>query len=302
MDNGSWGTYGNDGNFSNSGAYRYNCGNCHPMTQNKHADSVLDIELYNVTATGFKIWNPSTAWSSYTGSNRICGNVYCHSNGNLGSVQYRPTPAWGTSFGVNKCGQCHDNPPQYAGQAHYVGSGFMGKEGGHLIGIHWDNIYNGSGGRAWTTNGGSGSHGAQAASTTITCYICHSGIVSSATVDTYALNGTGSSLRCGGCHTGTTTTPLQNGLITDKSLHVNAQKDVVIANGFAVKSRAQLRNTQPGWSRSGTYKTAGSYDWATIFSSNWNTSTKTCVTACHLSQPVSWTTTGVSCSTCHNGL
>ncbi len=300
--------YGNDQNNSTTAAYGFNCGNCHPLSLSMHGNGTIEIELYNVSSTGFKANNPSTASRTGTGANTQCSDVYCHSNGADGANRvYRQTPTWGSTFGANKCGQCHDNPPQYAGQSHYVASNFMGKEGGHLVGIHFDNIYNGVAGSGLLTagTGNNNSHGNSTYSTTISCYICHNGVVSSTTIDTYALyNVASSAMKCSNCHTSGSTTPLQNGVIADRSLHVNATKNVAFVNAFTVKSKAQLRDgSMPAvWTRVGTYKTAGSYDTAIINSSDWNSGTKTCTTACHNNQPVTWGDTTVTCYSCHTSL
>jgi len=304
--NASTSQYGNDGRSSTSGAYGFNCGNCHPLDIAYHGNGTVEIELYNASATGFKANNPSTATKSGTGNSTVCDNVYCHSNGADGANRaYKTTPQWGSTFGANKCGGCHDNPPQYAGQSHYNATGFMGKEGGHLVGVHFDNIYTGTTGLATAGTGNTNSHGNSAYSTTISCYICHSTVVSSSTVDTYALNNVSSSaMKCSNCHTGSSPTPLQNGAIADKSLHINAQKEVAIVNAFTMKSKAQLRDdSRPSmWTRNGGYKTPGAYDSATINSADWNPGTKTCTTACHNNQPVQWGATNVTCNSCHTDL
>ncbi|MDO9287535.1 MAG: CxxxxCH/CxxCH domain-containing protein [Thermodesulfovibrionales bacterium] len=312
---GTGAAYGNDSNSSIAAAYRFNCGNCHPLNSTSHANGTTDIELYNASAAGFKANNPSGA-SVKSGSalTTICQSVYCHSNGASGGDRaYKDTPQWGGAFGANKCGSCHDNPPQYAGQSHYVASNFMGKEGGHLVGIHSDNISNGVAGSGLLTagTGDNNSHGSSTYSTTLSCYICHNGEVSATTIDTYALNNLGSSsMKCStaSCHTGGSATPSQNGVIADKSLHINAAKNVTIANAFTVKSKAQLREaSKPAtWTRVGTYKAAATYDTAIINFVDWDSGAKTCVTACHNAGSVSvtatWGDTTVTCYSCHTSL
>ncbi len=239
--------------------------------------------------------------AAYDPATKTCTGVYCHSNGaSSANLAYKTTPAWDGAFGDNKCGSCHDNPPQYEGQSHYTATGFMGKEGGHLVGIHFDNIYDGSGGLLAAGPTDPSSHGAAATSTTITCYLCHNGEVSSTTIDTYALANLGSSsMKCSSCHSSP-----QAGMIADKSLHVNGLKNVALANAFTVKSKAQLEgNLLPeGWTRTGTYKTAGSFDSAMMNSADWNPATKTCTTACHNGQPVTWGATDLTCAACHTSL
>ena len=240
--------------------------------------------------------------ASYDPNTKTCTGVYCHSNGaDAANRSFKTTPAWnGGLFGANKCGSCHDNPPQYFGQSHYTAAGFMGKEGGHLIGIHFDNIYDGSGGLLAAGPTDPSSHGDPATSTTMTCYLCHNGEVSSTAIDTYALaNLSSSAMKCSTCHSAP-----QSGLITDKSLHVNGIKNVTLANAFTVKSKAQLAGSSipAGWTRTGTYKTAGSYDSATMNSEDWNSDTKTCTTACHNGQTVTWGAANIACVSCHTDL
>lgn len=298
--------YGNDANSSTAAAYGFNCGNCHPLSTSNHGNGTVDIELYNASATGFKANNPATASRTGTGTNTQCSDVYCHSNGADGANRaYKTTPTWGSTFGANKCGQCHDNPPQYTGQSHYNSAGFMGKEGGHLVGVHFDNIYTGGTGLASAGTGNTNSHGNSLYSTTISCYICHSTVVSSATIDTYALDNVASSaMKCSNCHSGASPTPLQNGVIADKTLHVNATKNVALVNAFTMKSKAQLRDGSiPAvWTRNVGYKAAAAYDSSTINSTGWDSGTKTCTTTCHNNQPVTWGATNVTCNSCHTDL
>jgi len=376
-----WYTYGDTANNSTTTEHKFSCGNCHPISSSMHGNGALDMELYNAAAAGLKANNPATAWTTFSGNNRRCGNIYCHSNGaDPMNMAYAVTPAWGTVMGENKCGQCHDNPPQFSpvtvsgratsgssnglgdassgwgtlnwagatiritdgtgagstnlivsnsatwltlnaawttmpdstsdykifmGQSHYVAGSLMGGEGGHLVGIHADNIYNNRSGLAQPGKWGTNSHGNSAYSTTITCYICHSGEVSWTTIDTYSLSNRGSSgFKCTNtnCHSAGSETPLRNGVITNKSLHVNGARDVSIANGLIIKSKAQIRSGSVPvmWNRVGIYKEYGSYDYTTIMSSNWNPATKTCTTACHNNNSTTWGESDVSCITCHN--
>jgi len=312
---------------STTGDYIFDCGNCHPTDSSKHHDGKLQVVLANpgpghdlksnnsttagyYDASGNLVTEMAYTWGVSVPLNGSCRGVYCHSNGaldpnnNNANLVYKNTPTWSVGlFASNdKCGQCHDNPPQYAGQAHYTQSNFMGKEGGHLVGIHFDNIWDGSGALATTGVTGTSSHGNSGTSTTISCYICHYGIVSPSTIDTYAMNGTSSKFKCSTCHTGSTT-PLQSGSIIDKSLHVNGVKNVTLAN-MTVRSKAQLEDSSipPVWTRNGTYKTLGSFDTATMSSADWNSGSKTCTTACHNNLSVTWNATGINCVSCHTAL
>jgi hypothetical protein len=204
---------------------------------------------------------------------------------------------------------CHDNPPQYAGQSHYVADSSLGSNGrpfawesGHMIGIHFKNTSKGNkqSGFLGYSSSGDMAHGNPALSTTITCNLCHSGIVSSTQIDTYAMSGTTSKFRCGSCHGSSTRTPLQPGSIIDTSLHINGAKNVAFAP-VAVKTKAQLSNVANalGWIRQGDYKAVGSYDSFDLSVSAWDPQTKTCLTACHVNQPgITWGA-GLQCSSCH---
>ncbi len=89
-------TYGDTTINSTADAYRFGCGNCHPLNPSKHMNGTVDVELYDPTAPvgSIKAKNPVTASytpgasiSTYTinvsgsvsYSNGICDNVYCHS-------------------------------------------------------------------------------------------------------------------------------------------------------------------------------------------------------------------------------
>jgi hypothetical protein len=204
---------------------------------------------------------------------------------------------------------CHDNPPQYAGQSHYVAASTLGnngtppyKDSGHMVGIHFKNTSKGNNQNGFLgySNSGNMAHGNTALATTISCYICHSGIVSSATVDTYAMNGTGTKFRCGSCHTGSTRTKLQNGLIVNTALHMNGVKNVVFSP-TSIKTKAQLATAGNalGWTRSGAYKDPASFDSADLSVSTWDAGTKTCLTACHVNQPNIVWGASLQCVSCH---
>jgi hypothetical protein len=177
-------------------------------------------------------------------------------------------------------------------------------ETGHMVGIHFNNTYVGNNqtGYLGYSSSGNKSHGNPNVSTTIGCYICHSGIVSSTQLDTYTLQAQATStFRCATCHTGTTRTKLQTGLIVGAKWHVNGQKDVLFPN-ISFKTKAQLANQANAldWSRPNGYKVnQDSYDTCNLGTSTWNAGTKTCMTACHVSQPgIVWGQT-LHCSSCH---
>lgn len=90
--------YGDTSVASTAEVYQFGCGNCHPLDKTKHADGILQVELYNATAPAgsLKAKNPSSA--AYTPGTNIttypskvgggltfsysdgtCSNIYCHS-------------------------------------------------------------------------------------------------------------------------------------------------------------------------------------------------------------------------------
>ncbi len=90
--------YGDITVSSTADAYRFGCGNCHPLDRTKHNDGTVDVELYNVSAPAgsLKALNPSNALYTPGGTrtdyasklsggrglywtNGTCNNVYCHS-------------------------------------------------------------------------------------------------------------------------------------------------------------------------------------------------------------------------------
>jgi hypothetical protein len=204
---------------------------------------------------------------------------------------------------------CHDNPPQYGGQSHYVAASTMGNNGtppyrdsGHMINIHFKSTAKGNNQRGFLgfSSAGDKAHGNSNLATTISCYTCHSGVVSSTKIDTYAMNGSSSNFRCGRCHTASTPTPLQAGEIVDTSKHVNGVKNVAFAP-VTFRTKAQITNVNNvlGWTRNGGYKAAGSYDSFDLGTSTWDAQSKTCLTLCHVNQPnITWGAQ-LQCNSCH---
>jgi predicted CxxxxCH...CXXCH cytochrome family protein len=114
--------YGDTGITSTNDAYRFGCGNCHPLDMTKHNNGTVEVELYNplAPAGSLKAKNPSNAAyssglttttyaskkpfvignRSLSYSNGTCSNVYCHSGPAItsgpvseptGTDQYAPT-------------------------------------------------------------------------------------------------------------------------------------------------------------------------------------------------------------------
>jgi predicted CxxxxCH...CXXCH cytochrome family protein len=322
--------YGYTAIKSSGGVYRIGCANCHPTIEaGNHKNGKVDLSinkdksgagyvnrLNNATADGLN--NAGSGIVGTSKSSITCSMVYCHSSGKSTVQQdniFKTTPNWYSAAGsvANRCGMCHDNPPQYAGQSHYVAQSSMGNNGtgtprdsGHMIGIHFKNTYKGPGQQGFLgySSEGNMAHGNNGIATTMACYICHSGVVSSSKIDTFAMYSTGSKFECRKCHTASTRTPLQTGEIAETALHVNGRKDVVFpANTMTFKTKAQLSNVANSggyWTRVGGYKeTSDSYDSTDLSTSAWNPDTKNCATACHVNQPnINWGT-NLKCSSCH---
>ena len=91
-------TYGDTAVTSTDDAYKFGCGNCHPLDNAKHRDGIVQVELYNAAspAGSLKAKNPSDAaytpgaqvttyanklagQPDFSYSNGTCNNVYCHS-------------------------------------------------------------------------------------------------------------------------------------------------------------------------------------------------------------------------------
>jgi len=319
--------YNYTGNRSVGSTYAYGCAICHPMNASLgvyHQNGIYgDLELAsdvagvgNLRKLNKAITGSIKGYTKTDSTHLYCDNVYCHSDGrNTTTPTYKQSPNWfGGAYTGNKCGMCHDNPPQYATgggsyNSHYVASSYLGnngrtpyKESGHMVGIHFKMNAKGGvkNGFLGFSSSGSMAHGNAAVATTVSCVTCHSGIVSPTQIDTYAMNGTSSLYRCGNCHTASTRTPLQVGQIVDTSRHLNGVKDVAFPV-VTFKTKAQLTSQANalGWQRSGTYKEDNSYDSFALGTSSWDAQTRTCLTACHVNQPnITWGAQ-LQCFSCH---
>jgi predicted CxxxxCH...CXXCH cytochrome family protein len=307
--------YGDDANDSIQSDYRFGCGNCHPLASALHRNGIVDLELYNPSAAGFKKNNPAGASRTGTGNATVCINIYCHSSGqDAGARTYAATSAWGGTFTGNRCAGCHGDPPAYASggagsagaNSHYSQTWDNGQlvEGGHLVGLHFDNIRKDPADSIqplFPRGGGFGSgagHGDPSTSTTISCPTCHA-----ATVNVPSMQSApGTVFDCAACHGWQA-----SAVIADKSRHVNGIRDVTFMSGD-FRSRAQIKLAnftsviQPlGWTRNNGFKTTDSFD-SVSFSGSYNPANKSCLTSCHLSQPVTWGDTNFNCSGCHADL
>jgi predicted CxxxxCH...CXXCH cytochrome family protein len=317
--------YNYTGNRSAGTAHGFGCATCHPMVAGTYHQNGTygDIDLSS-NATGIgqlrklntQITAAGTGYTKASSSDFRCNLVYCHSDGrNTTSPVYRQSPNWyGGPFTGNRCGMCHDNPPQYATgggayNSHYVAASTLGnngrtpvKESGHMVGIHFKFTAKGGvkNGFLGFSSSGSMAHGNSDLATTVSCVTCHSGIVSPTKIDTYAMNGTSSLYRCGNCHTASTRTPLQSGQIVDTARHVNGIKDVAFpVTTFKTKAQLTSQANALGWQRSGNYKDDNSYDSFALGTSSWDPQTRTCLTACHVNQPnITWGAQ-LQCFSCH---
>jgi predicted CxxxxCH...CXXCH cytochrome family protein len=71
--------YGDTDNASTDEAYRFGCGNCHPIDGARHMDGPVEVELYDpqAPAGSLKAKNPSSA--VYDRNSHTCSQIYCHS-------------------------------------------------------------------------------------------------------------------------------------------------------------------------------------------------------------------------------
>ena len=206
---------------SSNGKYRIGCANCHPTDTGHHRDGHIDVTI-NKNKSGRSSLaglNSATAdfinvaGSGISGTTKVsvtCSMVYCHSSGRSTAEaqnDFKTTPNWYSAAGstANRCGMCHENPPQYAGQSHYVSPSSMGnngtapyKDSGHMVGIHFKNTYKGTSRNGFLGYSLSRRHGPRQCRPSrrpSRCDICHSGIVDPTKVDTYAMYGTGKKFR-----------------------------------------------------------------------------------------------------------
>ena len=279
--------------------YAFGCANCHPTDPALHANGVVDVILTPSTAGGtLKAKNSATAAVTVVtaGSNVTCFGVYCHSNGQA-TPTFATAPNWyGGAISGDKCAACHGNSPT------------SGAHMAHAVGLHADDIFNGTFGKysAAGAVGKSAGHGDPAQSTTLSCNICHNSTISVAYNDKNAA--------CVGCHNGSKAALKGSAVITNRAMHVNGKADLTFYSTAAVKSKAQLRAdsfsnyTAAGgyWTRSSYKAGAASVDTAKSVLNNSMYSAGNCSNiACHNGRPVNWTTDvgkGADCVICHSKL
>ncbi|QWV92802.1 CxxxxCH/CxxCH domain-containing protein [Geomonas oryzisoli] len=287
---------------------KYGCGFCHPMDSGTHKNGTVELDLdpsHSLAGTVKTKNKAGGPWVvSYTmGSNVVCSNVYCHSNGFVSETTnqytFQTTPNWYATDpwgSVDRCAQCHGNSPNSGGKE---GSAAHGR---HVIGNHYADIFDGYSARIPVAGGvGSGAaHGDPNTSTTFSCNLCHNATV------TVSYNDKGNA--CSSCHG--SSAPLKGNLqvLATNQTHINGDVDVVFMSPFNIKSKAQLRpgvdavqSIYTSWTRVNGYKTAASYDQARTTPSYVG---GTCSTvACHNGTQMEWRTKGpLACAACHVGL
>ncbi len=284
--------YGSTLVSSTTGTYDFGCGNCHPIAVGNHMNGTVELSLNPADGGTLKFKNVSPTITG-SGITTRCSGVYCHSDGQA-TPSFVQTPQWGSSFADanNTCGQCHGNSP--ASGAHTL----------HAVGIHFEDVYNGTAGKTAATGGtGSGAaHGDPAVSTTISCNICHAATL------TKSRNKFGTA--CSGCHNADAASTAIVSADLTKTVHVNGTRNVSFA-AIQIKSRPQLRDDITSvaslstyWQRTNNYKAgATSYDQsrATLAATAGYAGGSCSTVACHNGFTVNWTDT-VTCDGCHNNV
>ena len=285
--------------------YGFGCATCHPLVESTyHIDGSVEVQLDPATAGAGALPQKNAAGATIN-ADKSCDLVYCHSDGKntmvAGPTGNGHAPVWTTTFaalGGDRCAKCHGNSPQTA--AHNA----------HQVGIHYNNVFNGTSGKLAAAATGSSSHGVAGQSTTITCSTCHYKTMTVSANDQNAL--------CNTCHTKGVNGALVKGnaQIANFSFHVNGKKEIAFpTTPLKVISKAQLRTTSFSnysgmWTRNGgIYKnSANAFDTAktALSDSMYNAGTATCANiSCHnlrAGQTVVWTDTTVSCNSCHSSL
>jgi predicted CxxxxCH...CXXCH cytochrome family protein len=301
---------------------QFGCGFCHPMNSATHKNGIVELDfnpnnaLRGSVKTKNKVNGP---WvTTYVQDQSVvCNNVYCHSNGFVSETtkaySFVQTPDWyysdlhgGTSpwANVDSCSQCHGNSPNTGGKE---GSSAHAR---HVVGNHYKDVFGGYSAILKPAGApGTGSvHGDPATATTFNCNICHYNTVRTAYNDKGSV--------CSSCHTTSgkgimavySTGTANNEINGPGTSHVNGRIDVVFMEPFAIKSKAQLRDSlssvqsvYSSWTRIKGYKTYSSYDLAKNKPNYVGGACST--TACHNGTLMEWRTKGpLHCSACHNGL
>ena len=306
----------------------FGCASCHPMDKNaNHINGTVDIDMNRVNVAGvgtLRFLNHSSAGYDKNGTKK-CSNIYCHSNASRmeseSNAKANTSLAWTDTYAnhpeLDRCAQCHGNQPT------------TGAHAAHSVGVHTfndgvmidGNIYNGVSGKLPIINKPNTAHGNPNNSTTIGCYICHFGTITTAAND--------KNTKCVVCHyTGNPRGAALKGNASIANLknHVNGMRDVQF-NPIQVMSKAQVRpkgaskTSNSGfdfysavWTRT-SYKSMStlSYDKAKLAldtASMWHPGAamaSSCTNiACHNGRPVNWNLANFNdpnkCMDCHNAL
>lgn len=286
--------YGNTSVSTTGGVYNFGCGNCHPVAASHHANGTVEVSLNPAdNATAIKGLNSSSANRTGSGNTSVCNLTYCHSDGSKtgNAIVAGASPQWGGSFAGDKCAGCHGNSPSTGSHQNHV-----------MAGIHYTNIFTGTTGLAANGNTATGAHGNAATATTLSCNVCHYGTVTTAAND----KNTNATANCSTCHSGGTAKG-DAAIAAGSNLHLNGVINVQLKT--TILSKAQLRSDNntatgapSGWTRNSGYKASGAYDNATTTAGDWASGSKTCTTACHLSQQSPVWGTAATCTSCHASL
>ncbi len=285
-------SYGDTVDHSTATDYDFGCALCHPANASNHQNGVLDLIL-DPTDAPSSIKGQNGATAAYSGG--TCSAVYCHGDG----VTPGNSPDFLTGTFTNPngdyCQNCHGNQP------------LTGSHPKHVIGIHSDDIYDGTNAKLNEAGASGAGHGDVTTALTITCAVCHNSTVSQ------WFNGNNTA--CVSCH-GTAGVATDKTVIVqadlDKSFHVNGTRDVTFAPVNPLRSKAQVRDFTPGepelnnnWTRTNGYKagtTSHDQGVALNTATMWTGATKNCTVTCHNGNTATWGTAGASCDLCHTQL
>lgn len=294
--------YGDTGNRSSADEYRFGCGSCHPTDLASHMNGFVEVTLVPTSDSSLRSKNSPSAVAagignsgSYitgtAGSSVVCSAAYCHSNGQSGAaLVYVSSPDWynAAAYTGDRCAMCHGNSPD------------SGAHAAHNVGIHYGQIFDGSGSLLPQADsaGQPAGHGDPAQSTTINCDLCHSATVTS--------NANDGNLACVSCHG--SSAPAKGTPSLNKVSHLNGSADIAF-KGIQVVSKAQVRPASFGkystlWSRTSYKLGAGSFDTSKLKLSQggWDGSGKNCSNiACHNGGTPNWQGK-LSCVDCHTNL
>jgi len=280
-------------NSLSSDTYAFNCGNCHPEDPSRHNNGSLDMELSPENAKGLKALNRKEA--TYNKESKTCSGVYCHSSGGKKEfVEYRVTPAWGTSLDEFRCQACHGSPPSYKNRPGKENSHFNDQTpAAHLLGIHWD-----------AAHGHTKESFANRQSSNMGCSTCHFRTVREDR-DTTFVDSVSGLFTCSRCHDDKKVMGKNRiGVIANKTLHVNGIAEVAF-KPEKFRTTARLMQVPKEWVRIGEIGDPKGYDETLkdLNSAQYVREGKICLNvACHLlGTEVRWGEK-LDCTSCHKDL